>query len=517
MLETCLKNRIVFDFLSYYKQKKWINIIPSLLEIAVLNLYTSFKRHIFSEEDLSLIIENLKLKYNQSLQKEKNLKPKKLVNKNKKDILEKIPKFRKNLKLNLPDYINGRRDSYRSYTKNVKNINELNIYNTNENKKIRYYNKSTEVTPIKGLINYNETDVSQGEIKIKNIFKLNTLNKQLNENNFKKLDFNNNKMIDHHNTIDHSDYINNTYQNLFNIYNNNSNQDINNSFSIEKNNHKKYIKVNKNRSNKKLVGNNHNNEKSYIIQKNNNLNYNKHKETSARVNKVNKLLKYKMINNYNTKNKNKSNLFTNFNRKQILKKDEIKNNFNLNNTNYYRDKVHSKISNTLINKEVNHIVLQNSPHKKNCDFKNLTELQRYKLSQISKNKNIGDSKNIQFANIKKNFKELNLRNLFNKERKTENISNKEIMIDINNTLDNVNDINYSKYNHILFKNCRTITNKESKNKKIINYNSFNNDVNVKKSIFLNDPSIFIKSDKTKKLLLGQKINNINANGKDYNF
>ena len=64
MLEICLKNKIIFNFIKNYKKKKWNDIIPSLLEIAILNLYTSFKRFIFSEEDLSLIIENLKIKYN---------------------------------------------------------------------------------------------------------------------------------------------------------------------------------------------------------------------------------------------------------------------------------------------------------------------------------------------------------------------------------------------------------------------------------------------------------------------
>ena len=82
MLELCSKNKIIFNFLKNYKQKKWNNIIPSLLEIAILNLYTSFKRFIFSEEDLSLIIENLKSKYNSSLFIERNLKIKKKVNNN---------------------------------------------------------------------------------------------------------------------------------------------------------------------------------------------------------------------------------------------------------------------------------------------------------------------------------------------------------------------------------------------------------------------------------------------------
>ena len=36
-----------------YKEKKWISIIPSLLEIAILNLYNTFKKTYYSENDLS--------------------------------------------------------------------------------------------------------------------------------------------------------------------------------------------------------------------------------------------------------------------------------------------------------------------------------------------------------------------------------------------------------------------------------------------------------------------------------
>ena len=123
-MEICLKNKIIFNFLENYKQKKWINIIPSLLEIAVLNLYTSFKRYVFSEEELSLIIENLKTKYNPPSLLEKKFNQKKIINKNNKEILDiNIPKFRKNMKLYfLQNQLNERKDSHRSYSKKAKNI-----------------------------------------------------------------------------------------------------------------------------------------------------------------------------------------------------------------------------------------------------------------------------------------------------------------------------------------------------------------------------------------------------------
>ena len=165
MLDVCLKNQIIYDFLNNYKQKKWNNIIPSLLEIAILNLYSSFKRYIFSEEDFSLIIDNLKTKCSLPT---KSTKSKKSTNNNFKEYNYKekldidIPKFRRNLKLNMQDYLKGRNDSYRSFTKKPKNINELNVYKNNiiDNSRKQFCNRSSALTPIKDLINYNETDIS---------------------------------------------------------------------------------------------------------------------------------------------------------------------------------------------------------------------------------------------------------------------------------------------------------------------------------------------------------------------
>ena len=329
MLEICLKNKIIYDFLQKYKQKKWCNIIPSLLEIAILNLYISFKRYIFSENDLSLIIENLKLKYtpyNPILSQEIIINPKKILQNKKKETLDiNIAKFRNNLKLNLQE-LNEKKDLYRSFTKRPKNINELNIYSTNENKKIHYYIKSSEVTPIRGFINYNETDISQHDNRYKNIYKKDKYNKRHNKNNFKNVNINNpNKLVDYK-TIDHSDFMNKEYQSIFNLYKN-YNQNMNYSFSLEhNNNNNKYIKVNKNNGNKMIKEKNIYNDKGYLLKKeNNNNNINNYKEINSKNNKIKKILKYKLINENNKKNKNNSNSL-NFNQKQVITKNENKNN-----------------------------------------------------------------------------------------------------------------------------------------------------------------------------------------------
>ena len=49
MLEACLNNKIIRDFLNNYQQSRWQKLIPSLIEIAILNLNSSFHTVIFSE------------------------------------------------------------------------------------------------------------------------------------------------------------------------------------------------------------------------------------------------------------------------------------------------------------------------------------------------------------------------------------------------------------------------------------------------------------------------------------
>ena len=60
MLENCLKHKIIRDFLKNYSEEKWPIIIPSLIEIAILNLKSSFKTLFFSEEDFKNILSDLK-------------------------------------------------------------------------------------------------------------------------------------------------------------------------------------------------------------------------------------------------------------------------------------------------------------------------------------------------------------------------------------------------------------------------------------------------------------------------
>ena len=64
MLETCLNNKTIRDFLNNYETSRWKQLVPSLIEIAILNLNSSFNTVIFSEEDIKNIIAELKTSQN---------------------------------------------------------------------------------------------------------------------------------------------------------------------------------------------------------------------------------------------------------------------------------------------------------------------------------------------------------------------------------------------------------------------------------------------------------------------
>jgi len=545
MIEICLKHKIIYDFLKNYKQKKWNTIIPSLIEISILNLYNSFKKSLFSEEELLLIIENLKIKNSKShsVLKELNHKEETLKKINDESYDNGIRLLRKKLKLNLNDKSEELKESYRSYTKKARNINQLNIY-TNDNKRINIYNKSnksTDFTPAQTLTNYNETETEQTESKFRNNMNNNlNYNNKLNKsfqfkfrddnlikgnkpdkikNQFKTINNNFDIQLIENNQKDNLDYINinDKYQSKFNIYNN-INHNINYSLSID-NNNKKYIKVHKNNSNNKI--------KKYNIGEK--LNINKDNYYTNKRKEMNSNGIYKKQNEKNRVINNKSNNISSFTlhhnnyyTRPMMKEDESKEKISLNNTNYYMSKKAKKI----LNKTIDNTIINNSPTKRHF------RLQKFKsnLLNISKH-SLREFRNYQFPNIKKNFKFNSNRNnlsntTFNEEKILGNNFRNDLENDINNnTIGNINDIDIIQYkcNFNLLKNntignfndinlentkCNTNTLKKrvmpptllikSSKKKIINYNSFNNGKINTSSKFLNEPLTFKNFLGTKK-------------------
>ena len=62
-----MKYKTIKNFLLNYNESRWSKLIPSLLEIAILNLHISFKTNFFSERDLENIINDLKLNFKKKL------------------------------------------------------------------------------------------------------------------------------------------------------------------------------------------------------------------------------------------------------------------------------------------------------------------------------------------------------------------------------------------------------------------------------------------------------------------
>ena len=545
MIEICLKHKIIYDFLKNYKQKKWNTIIPSLIEISILNLYNSFKKLLFSEEELLLIIENLKIKNSKSHSVLKELSHKeetlKKINDESYDIGIRL--LRKKLKLNLNDKSEELKESYRSFTKKARNINQLNIY-TNDNKRINIYNKnnkSTDFTPAQTLTNYNETETEQTEPKFRNNMNSNlNYNNRLNKsfqfkfrddnlikgnkpdkikNQFKTINNNFDIQLIENNQKDNLDYINinDKYQSKFNIYNN-INHNINYSLSID-NNNKKYIKVHKNNSNNKI--------KKYNIGEK--LNINKDNYYTNKRKEMNSNEIYKIQNEKNRVINNKSNNISSFTlhhnnyyTRPMMKEDENKEKISLNNTNYYMSKKAKKI----LNKTIDNTIINNSPTKRHF------RLQKFKSNLLNRSKHsLREFRNNQFPNIKKNFKFNSNRNnlsntTFNEEKILGNNFRNDLENDINNNIiGNINDIDIIQYkcnfnllknntignfNDINLENTKCNTNvlkkkvmpptlliKNSK-KKIINYNSFNNGKINTSSKFLNEPLTFKNFLGTKK-------------------
>ena len=61
MLENCLRHKIIRDFLKHYTENRWKDLIPSLIEIGILNLQQSFNKIFFTNEELKKILRHLQI------------------------------------------------------------------------------------------------------------------------------------------------------------------------------------------------------------------------------------------------------------------------------------------------------------------------------------------------------------------------------------------------------------------------------------------------------------------------
>ena len=61
MLENCLRHKLIRDFLKNYTEKRWKDIIPSLIQIGILNLQKSFNRIVFTIDELKMVLYHLQI------------------------------------------------------------------------------------------------------------------------------------------------------------------------------------------------------------------------------------------------------------------------------------------------------------------------------------------------------------------------------------------------------------------------------------------------------------------------
>ena len=456
MIEACLKRKIVFKFLKEYKQKKWNSIIPSLLEIGILYLHNTYKILFYSEDDLSKIIEKLKFK-NTTIP----------VNQSK------ILQFRNDCKFDIFDGFFGKRNA-QSYYKKAKNINELNVYtNYNfDNKIFRYYNTSGEVTPIKKILNTSDLEESFDYDKFQKLSNLdrNTIDEkdiiktQKHYNKQKNISIN-------YNSID----INAIKSNRSCLSNNN------NSIIFDNKNGKEYIKVNKVQKIKKTKNRANIEDINYNNTYSNNI--------SSRLDeKIDKNSRIEKINNLKQKNQ----LLKDYNQKYTTKERSRKINY---------------INNFFMNKQKN-LTCQPSFNSFNLSYQNDRDINLFpRINKIKILNNKVNMKKIstreirenQFSKAKKNMindenEENNKNNLISDNLRKINLENIED-INLNSIIRNTTNISKSKKKFYLFP--------ESQKGKIINYNSFNNNIKSINKTFINDPNFFIKETNKKRNVLNK--------------
>ena len=61
MIENCLRHKIIRDFLRNYTENRWKDLIPSLIQIGILNLQKSFNKIFFTNEEIKKFLRHLQI------------------------------------------------------------------------------------------------------------------------------------------------------------------------------------------------------------------------------------------------------------------------------------------------------------------------------------------------------------------------------------------------------------------------------------------------------------------------
>lgn len=501
MLESCLRHKIIRDFLKHYTEKRWKDIIPSLIQIGILNLQKSFNKIIFTIDELKMVLHHLQISQieedkerNKEKGKENNMKE---INRNNKEGIERhsYSKDKEREKENIiKSYLklNQRSKSPKSYS----NIN----YNGNS-KIISCNNNKQKMRKIE-IININQD-------------KIKSCNETINEDNY-------------------------NIKNDYNYYKNNSSIDYKNKSNKQKNSNYKKINIDRNKyknfqkqldkisyaisydkdlrpeSISKKINKNNNTNINNIKTECNNFNINpnfidsidKKHNSRSKNNKINYL-------NLNLNNINRINIMKNIKRKHYnLEKSNLNNNV-IQSYDNQKNKFFRKINKgdkLLINKKKDKNLYKSkisNSYNRNINFINT-------LYQ-GMNTNGPTIKNINYFSNRKELEHLKDNNKANKEnlninneiifRKNKNKSGKPLLTKL---LAKINDKEPESYN---LKNCKEKINK----KRIIKNNSYNRIKTIEQKSKYNNNNYFNKNNNNSKTPQNNDIKNANNDIKPMSF
>ena len=123
MIENCLRHKIIRDFLKHYTENRWKDLIPSLIEIGILNLQKSFNKIIFTNEELKKVLRHLQISQIEK-DKERNKE-------NNKEIKEKENEININTKNNSKEKEEHKEEKNNLFKSPKSNINGGNVNNAN--------------------------------------------------------------------------------------------------------------------------------------------------------------------------------------------------------------------------------------------------------------------------------------------------------------------------------------------------------------------------------------------------
>ena len=494
MIENCLRHKIIRDFLKHYTENRWKDLIPSLIEIGILNLQKSFNKIIFTNDELKKFsrhlqisqIEKDKERSKENFKENKDNKEKDIEKNNdiKNDSKEKEEEKVDRNKLiksqsktkETPKNVNG--EKMYNVNNNIQRMKMIDIVQNNPEKQEKMKSCTEAIIEMKNNIK-NNYQYFKNNISID--FK-NKLTKQKGEY-YKKINIEKNR-INSKKHIDKISYaisydkdlrpasiskkINNT-QNNINIRNDkaeydNTNNKFNKKYSSEKKsnnnsnskkykNKEKYMNINLNNLNR--INNMHNvKRKRYNVNKANNQNEVVHTTGNVKNNyykKLNIMQSHKLTNNDTNNNYH----VVKVDRSQINKMKGKKNTLNNISNSYNNNYRNINFINTLyqrVNSNGQAIKIINDNYFSNRD--ELNEFIRKNRIKLNIKQDVNKRKNLTKSE-KPSDRKNNFLNLDGEERSKE----KEIFSDGRNSKKNVQNKTNKKNSNIQILNKNEIDNK----------------------------------------------------------